>query len=127
MASLMASLMASDCLSHGLGLPLLWPRTASLRRFTYYTTQELPYAHYAVGVNDLDDFGEDGVKFTMMPRNYEGSVSLGLQYDDQLYEEDCVRYLRGEPITTHLVDRELAARLDAENGPWKVPVLSDTS
>jgi len=80
----------------------------------------LPYAHYAVGVNDLDDFGEDGVKFTMMPRNYEGSVSLGLQYDDQLYEEDCVRYLRGEPITTHLVDRELAARLDAENGPWKV-------
>ena len=38
---------------------------------------------------------------------------VGLKY----YEEECVRYLRGEPVTTFLVDRDLAARLDAENSP----------
>jgi hypothetical protein len=39
------------------------------------------------------------------------------RYDDRLYQTECVRYLRGEPITDHLVDRELAAWLDEQNGP----------
>ena len=39
------------------------------------------------------------------------------RYDDRLYQTECVRYLRGEPITEFLVDRELAARLDEQNGP----------
>ena len=55
--------------------------------------------------------------FGIAPRVYAGSVALGLQCDGQLYEEGCVRYLRGEPITTFLVDRDLAARLDAESSP----------
>ena len=39
-------------------------------------------------------------------------------------EHEQVRYLRGEPITSFLVDRELAARLDEENGPVMGPAPS---
>ena len=86
--------------------------------YEYYAAQDLPYAHGAVGENLLDDCRQLGAPpFCIAPRVYTGSIALGLKYDDQLYEEECVRYLRGQPVTTFLVDRDLAARLDAENGP----------
>jgi hypothetical protein len=87
--------------------------------YAYYTTQPIPYEHYGVGANELDEFGkgcvpeaEVGVKFTMAPQVYSGSIALNLMYDDRLYEEQLVQYLRGEPITAFLVDRELASRLE---------------
>ena len=78
----------------------------------------VPYAHAAVGENELDvDRPPGAAPFGIAPRVYAGSVALGLQCGGQLCEEEFVRYLRGEPITTFLVDRDLAARLDAESSP----------
>ena len=72
--------------------------------FEYCAEQELPYAwHGVVGENLLDDGRQLGAsRFCIAPRIYTGCTALGLSYegddwDDQLYEEECVRYLRGEP------------------------------
>ena len=84
--------------------------------YAYYARQDLPYAHAAVGENELDvDRPPGAAPFGIAPRVYAGSVALGLQCDGQLCEEEFVRYLRGEPITTFLVDRDLAARVDTES------------
>jgi hypothetical protein len=86
--------------------------------FGYFSDARLPYAHYGVGANKLDDSPiELRLFFAMAPNVYRGSVALNLKWDDELGPADAVRYLRGEPITSFLVDRELAARLDEENGP----------
>ena len=59
--------------------------------------------HGVVGENLLDDGRQLGAgRFCIAPRIYTGCTALGLSYegddwDDQLYEEECVRYLRGEP------------------------------
>jgi hypothetical protein len=54
--------------------------------YEYYTEKPLPYAHYGVGTNELDDWGaglvpdsEVGQKFVMSPHVYTGSVALGLR------------------------------------------------
>ena len=85
--------------------------------YEYYSEAKLPYAHYGAGANELDEPGRPPFPFAMAPNAYTGSVALGFKYDDYLDETDVVRYLRGEPITSQLVDRELATRLDEENGP----------
>ena len=85
--------------------------------YEYYSEAKLPYAHYGAGANELDEPGRPPFPFVMAPNAYTGSVALGFKYDDYLDETDVVRYLRGEPITSQLVDRELATRLDEENGP----------
>lgn len=97
---------------------------AGSEMFEYYTKQELPYAHYDLGANDLDDAGKGlvlddrvGYQLSMSPHVYTGSIALGLTYDDMLYEEQCVRYLRGEPITTFSSTASLPRDLTAQSGP----------
>lgn len=85
--------------------------------FEYFSDARLPYAHYGVGANEFDDDSSGRLWFAMAPHVYNGSVALNLHWDDELGPADAVRYLRGEPITSFLVDRELAARLDEANGP----------